>query len=152
MLITHSRCVSGCARVLTLAMVLLSAAHAGDPPVAGAQHADRAARRAAFMAKFDTNHDGKLDEPERATARAAMAARLKEKHPEAFKKLDTDGDNTLSKTELEVGKTELKEKLKARLLANHPEADTNHDSQLSREEITTWRTTHPCHPRQNGNG
>ncbi len=62
------------------------------------------------LAKFDTNHDGKLDDGEKAAARAAFAAKLKEKHPELFKKIDTDGDGVLSEAEMKAAREKLKER------------------------------------------
>ena len=64
--------------------------------------------REKVLAKFDANHDGKLDEGEKTTARAALAARLKEKHPELLAKLDTDGDGVISEAEMKAGREQLK--------------------------------------------
>lgn len=72
------------------------------------------------LAKFDTNHDGKLDESERAAARSALAARLKEKHPELFAKIDTDGDGTISESEMKAARAKLEE-----LRAKHGEHPGN---------------------------
>ena len=71
-------------RVITtapLACVLsFGLAYAGDEPTAPKgthAHGDKTEK----LAKFDANHDNKLDEGERAAMRAELAARLKAKHP-----------------------------------------------------------------------
>ena len=66
-------------------------------------------RHQKLLEQFDSNHDGKLDDTERAAARAACAARVQEKHPEIFKQLDTDLDGKLSKEELQAGREKLRE-------------------------------------------
>lgn len=66
-------------------------------------------RLAELKQKFDANHDGKLDETERAAARAFVSQKMKEKHPQLFAKADTDGNGELSKEELQA----LREKVKA---------------------------------------
>lgn len=56
-----------------------------------------------MLKRFDKNGDGKLDEAERAAAKAyhqEHMAELKEKNPELFKKIDQDGDGTISPEEL----------------------------------------------------
>lgn len=49
--------------------------------------------------RFDTDGDGRLDESERAAARAASTERLKERHPELFQRIDKDGDGSISEAE-----------------------------------------------------
>lgn len=66
-------------------------------------------RLAELKQKFDTNHDGKLDETERTAARAYVSQQMKEKHPKLFAKADADGNGELSKEELQA----LREKIKA---------------------------------------
>ena len=61
-----------------------------------------------LLAKFDANHDGTLDESERATAHAALAARLKEKRPELLAKIDTNNDGLISQEEMKAGRELLK--------------------------------------------
>lgn len=84
-------------------------AFAGDPAeeaaVAGGKHGKLHER---MLAKFDVNHDGKLDETERATARAALAVRLKEKHPELLAKIDSNHDDVISQEEMKAGRELLK--------------------------------------------
>ena len=137
-------------RILTtapLACVLsFGLAYAGDEQIAPKgehAHGDKAEK----LAKFDTNHDGKLDEGERAAMRAELSTRLKAKHPEMFAKIDTDHDGVLSKEEMHAGKKMLDEgeratmraELSTRLKTKHPElfakVDTDHDGVLSKEEL-----------------
>ena len=84
-------------------------AFAGDDAVsnagAGGKHGKHHEK---LLAKFDANHDGTLDESERATARAALAARLKEKHPELLAKIDTNNDGLISQEEMKAGRELLK--------------------------------------------
>lgn len=80
-------------------------AFAGDDAVNRDKHGKHHEK---MLAKFDANHDGKLDESERATARAALAARLKEKHPELLAKIDTNNDGLISQEEMKAGRELLK--------------------------------------------
>ena len=102
-----------------IGLVGVSMANAGGP--------DGEGRRGAFIAKFDTNGDGKLDDAERKAMHEAMQARRAEMiarfdtnkdgklddaerkvmHDtlagERFKKLDTNGDGVLSPDEFKAG-------------------------------------------------
>jgi len=102
-----------------LGLIGVSMATAGGP--------DGNGRRGAFMAKFDTNGDGKLDDAERKAMHDAMAARRAEIlarfdtnkdgklddaerkvmidtfATERFKKLDTNGDGVVSLDEFKAG-------------------------------------------------
>lgn len=62
------------------------------------------------LEKFDANHDGKLDDGEKAAARAAFAALIKEKRPELFARIDADGDGALSEAEMKTAREKLKER------------------------------------------
>ena len=95
-------------RHLTIALGLIACATA--PALAGDQQPQRDGKhRQELLDKFDTNHDGKLDDGEKAAARAAFAARIKEKHPELFAKIDTNGDGVLSADEMKAAREKLKE-------------------------------------------
>ncbi len=113
-----------------LAALLLTAApafagdDAGTKPGAGKHHGERYQE---ILKKFDANHDGKLDESERATARAALASKLGEKHPELLKKIDTDGDGVISEAEMKAARAKHHEALKKRV-------DTDGDGTISDAE------------------
>lgn len=62
------------------------------------------------LERFDADKDGKLSESERSTARAALAARLKEKHPELLAKIDSNGDGVIAKEEMQAGRALLRER------------------------------------------
>ena len=51
--------------------------------------------RKKILEKFDTNHDGKLDDTEKAAAKAAM----QKHHQEMLAKYDTNGDGKLDPSE-----------------------------------------------------
>jgi hypothetical protein len=70
-------------------------------------HSRREQVREKLLAKYDTNHDGKLDASERAAMKADLAKRreerqerLKKNHPELFAKIDTNGDGKLEPDEI----------------------------------------------------
>lgn len=94
-----------------LALATMSSAHAGDEANKGNKKCD-GKHHQEMLAKFDANHDGKLDDSEKAAARAAASARIKEKHPEAFAKFDADHDGTLSKDEMKALRAAHKEHCK----------------------------------------
>ena len=107
-------------RHATIATALLSLlicavpAFAGDDAQPGHARKHDGKELKEKLAKFDTNHDGKLDDGEKAAARAAFGAKLKEKHPELFAKIDTDGDGTLSEAEVKAAREKLKERRQER--------------------------------------
>ena len=78
--------------ILLLSALMAAPAVAGDTPKGGKGHGEH---RQKVLDKFDTNKDGKLDDGERAAARAASQAKLGER----FAKLDTNGDGSLSRDE-----------------------------------------------------
>lgn len=85
--------------------------------------------------KFDTNGDGKLDDAEKAAARAAFGEKLKKEHPEAFAKIDTNGDGVLSEEEAKAGREKMKEmrdKMKA-------QADANGDGKVDDAEREAFK-------------
>ena len=116
---------------MTLSTTLLAAeGHEGKCPKNGEL-------RAKLVERFDANKDGKLDESERAAAKAAcqehkgeIAAKILAKHPE----LDTNGDGKLDKEEAEAGRAAHQAQFKEK----HPEAfakvDTNGDGTIDHSE------------------
>jgi hypothetical protein len=74
----------------------------GFRPQAKGGPRDPAFQRGYLMGKFDANGDGKLDETERAAAKAAMEQRMRagaERQLERLKTVDTDGDGKISDAE-----------------------------------------------------
>jgi len=84
-----------------LALATVSSAYAGEEGKKEHKKCD-GKHREELLAKFDANHDGKLDDTEKAAARAAASAKIKEKRPEAFAKFDADKDGVLSKDEMKA--------------------------------------------------
>jgi len=82
--------------ILAVATLALPAAE-GTTGEAGQHH--RGELRQQVLEKCDADKDGKLTESERAAARAAHSAQLKEKHPKLFAKIDSNGDGVISKEE-----------------------------------------------------
>lgn len=120
---------------LTTILSALAALTLSAAPLAAEGHDEgrdcptKGERHAKLLERFDANHDGKLDETERATAkqafqehRAKRQAEFKEKHPEAFAKVDTNGDGAIDQSERAAAKQ--------KFLAKHPEADKNSDGKL----------------------
>jgi hypothetical protein len=92
--------------ILALACVLPAASWAADDHDGKCRHGEF---REKILAKFDTNHDGKLDDGERAAAKAAIQQHreerqelLKKNHPELFAKIDSNGDGKLERDEVKA--------------------------------------------------
>ena len=92
------------------------AAQDGDGQRKGNEHGDL---RAKVLEKFDANHDGKLDESERATAKAALHERMeqaKEHHGDGklkakiMEKFDANHDGKLDEGERAKAKAALHER------------------------------------------
>jgi hypothetical protein len=62
--------------------------------------------RAKVMEKFDANHDGKLDESERAAAKEAMKEHRGEHRGTLFDRLDANHDGSISREEFMAAKRE----------------------------------------------
>jgi Ca2+-binding EF-hand superfamily protein len=119
-----------CALALLAATAAPALAGDDQDPKAGDKHHQEE------LAKWDTNHDGKLDDGEKAAMWADRATKLKEKNPELFAKIDTNGDGTISPEEWKAGQALLDE---MRQKHDHPDQhhqeelakyDTNHDGKL----------------------
>lgn len=100
----------------TLALATLAAlgatAWAGDAPESDRKH--HGEMKAKVLEKFDANHDGKLDETERAAAKAAMQehrgehqGKLKAK---ALAKFDANHDGKLDETERAAAKAAMQKR------------------------------------------
>ena len=123
--------------LIALAVACLALPAADGAPASGAgQHDGK--RRAEIRARHDTDKDGTLSDGEKAAGRAALAGRIKEKHPEAFARVDADHDGTLSDSE----RTAARERLAQRLQEKRPEVfakvDKDHDGSLSPQEVRAF--------------
>ena len=87
--------------------------------------AQKAARKAAMLKKWDKDGDGTLS----ASEKAAMMAARKAHRAEMLKKYDKDGDGTLSASEKAAMKADLQAKRAARQAwrAAHPKAASSND-------------------------
>ena len=101
---------------ILIIMTLASAAFAIDPPAGGEQskppgpHKDKGDMERMMLEKFDANKDGKLDESERAAAKAAWEARQGEHGEEMFKRIDANSDGMISKDEWTTAWTMIKQR------------------------------------------
>lgn len=85
--------------------------------------------RAKMVEKFDANHDGKLDDTERAAMRQEFEARHAERKAEMLAKFDANKDGTLDDAErTQMRKTFATERFQ--------KLDTNKDGALSLDEFT----------------
>ena len=84
--------------------------------------------KAAILAKYDTNGDGKLDDNERAVMKADFQAKRAARHAEMLAKYDTNKDGKLEPAERAVMKTDFATKRFAKL-------DTNGDGVISKDEF-----------------
>lgn len=101
-------------RTLALAALVLSGASFGfaadasvTPPAAAAPAATAKAahpKRDELLQRFDANHDGKLDDTEKAAAKAAMQKNRGKGRDELLKRFDANGDGKLDETEKAAAK------------------------------------------------
>lgn len=103
--------------IAALSIPALAQAEDGKKCEKGKKGCDQ--RRERIIEKFDADGDGKLSEEERATAKAAMAARK----AEFMARVDTDGDGEISEDE--------KKAAKEAFMAQY---DTDGDGKLNEEE------------------
>ena len=156
-----------CTIALSVLFVTSSiAAEAGNDK--GKHCKKRAAMKEKILEKYDSNSDGKLDETERAAAKAgakdrrqARVEKLKSEKPELFAKIDANSDGKISKDEAQAarkaraGKGDKKDGKKcdgskkdraeriAKMKSEKPELfaklDKNSDGKLSKDEIQRAR-------------
>jgi Ca2+-binding EF-hand superfamily protein len=123
-------------RMTRLAFVLLSLAgstaafahergNVSDDPACTEK---RAAFRDKKLARFDTNHDGVLDEGERA----AMKASWKQRREERVARFDTNHDGVLDESERAAMRKAFQQRIFTKL-------DVNGDGQLSVDEVKCTR-------------
>ena len=113
------------------AIAVLVASLAGGGAVALAQSDDSGApegMRAKILEKYDTNHDGKLDESERAAMRADFQAKRAARRQEMLARFDTNKDGKLDANERKVMEDTLAAERFKKL-------DTNGDGVLSLQEF-----------------
>ncbi len=126
-------------------LLALIAAVAWTPLVAS-EHGPRKP----LIERFDTNHDGALDDGERATARARVKERHVERHAKLLERFDADHDGALDAEERAAAKAACAERFKEQ----HPKAfahvDSDHDGQISDAERTAARAR--MHERRGEHG
>ncbi len=100
-----------------------------------------------LLERFDTDKDGKLDEGERAAAKAAVAEHREEHQDKLLARFDADKDGKLDEGERAAAKAAVEERLKT----NHPELfakiDANHDGTIDKGERKAARE-HRCERRE----
>lgn len=116
-------------------IVFLIAAVCLALPAADGPEACHGKLREQAIQRFDSDHDGKMSDSERAAAKEAMQNRVNE----ARQQFDADHDGKLSDAERAAARAALA----ARLKQNHPDLfariDSDHDGQLSKEEMEAAR-------------
>ena len=91
------------------------------------------------IAKFDKDGDGKLNDDEKAEAKAARGEREAARKKEMLEKFDADKDGKLNDDE----KAAMREEVKKKILEKF---DKDGDGKLNEEERAELRKTMPNHP------
>ncbi|MDD4869996.1 MAG: EF-hand domain-containing protein [Kiritimatiellae bacterium] len=88
-----------------------------------------------ILKKFDKDGDGKLNDEEKAAAKAAMEAKKAEREKKMLAEFDKDGDGKLSDEEKAARDKKMEENKKKML----EKFDTDKDGKLSDEEKTEMK-------------
>lgn len=91
------------------------------------------------IAKFDKDGDGKLNDDEKAEAKAARGERKAKFKQEMLEKFDSDGDGKLNDDE----KAAMREGMKKNMLEKF---DKDGDGELNEDEKAEMRKSMPHHP------
>lgn len=91
------------------------------------------------IAKFDKDGDGKLNDDEKAEAKAARGEREATRKKEMLEKFDADKDGKLNDDE----KAAMREEVKKKMLEKF---DKDGDGELNEDERAEMRKTMPPHP------
>ena len=128
---------------LKLALLISAPLVAGATSFAVAQGNDTPHQQ--MIEKFDLNHDGKLDDAERAQMKAAFQAKRAERKAEALAKFDANKDGKLDDGERQAMRDS---KLSDRFQA----MDTNGDGKLSIDEFKAGAAKGGFHHGRHGHG
>jgi len=109
------------------ALVLLAGTAQADPEGRRGRRGMPPKLRQKLLEQFDANGDGRLDETERAAAKAAMQAKREERKQQILERFDADGDGQLNDEEKAAAKEAFKAKMKERF-------DKNGDGELDEQE------------------
>jgi Ca2+-binding EF-hand superfamily protein len=128
------------AAMLFLAPGLRAVDSTTPPPDQSASSPQSAQRRAQWIARFDKNGDGKLDDQERADAKAAMqqgrSAKAERRHRAMLKRYDKNGDGKLDEAERTAAFNDLS--TRPRFVKRF---DRDGDGKLSAEELAAAKQT-----------
>ncbi|MEO7730899.1 MAG: hypothetical protein ABIY55_08010 [Kofleriaceae bacterium] len=132
---------------LKLALLISAPLVAGATSFAVAQgHSqDGPARKQQMIEKFDLNHDGKLDDAERAQMKAAFEAKHAERKAETLARFDLNKDGTLDDSE----RTAMRD---AKLSDRFKAMDANGDGKLSIDEFKAGAAKGGFHHGRHGHG
>jgi EF-hand domain pair len=128
---------------LKIALLIAAPLVAGATSFAVAQGND--APNQPMIEKFDLNHDGKLDDAERAQMKAAFQAKRAERKTEMLARFDLNKDGTLDDRERQAMRD-------AKLADRFKAMDTNGDGKLSIDEFKAGAAKGGFHHGRHGHG